>query len=280
MRGSVHLARRGRTALPRLAMTAMACLGVGACGGGPGGLSVPPVSVADARPAPSPLPAVLSLPSGSGPFPVVILLHGCGGGISRTEAWASRLNAWGYATLAIDSFTPRRVTSVCAPALQPLVTPRDRAGDVISAALFLRTQPQVDANRIGVLGLSHGGSTAAWVTQARYAQAYPGLLHAAVDYYGPCRSPETYGGVPLLALAGEADDWGSPARACRDFGAKLRPGQPFEVHTYPDTVHAFDDPQTAMRKNEGHWMGYNHDAAVDSYERVRVFLAKRLAPGA
>jgi dienelactone hydrolase len=253
-----------------------ACLLAAACAGGPGGLSVPPVEVAGARGAPRPLPASLSLPSGQGPFPVVILLHGCGGLSPSLGTWAGRLNGWGYATVTVDSFTPRGVTSVCAPANQPLVTPADRAGDVISTAVFLRTRPEIDPNRIGVLGLSHGGATAAWVTQARFEKAFPGLLHASVDYYGPCRSAETHGTVPLLALAGEADDWGNSARVCRAFGAKLRPDQPFEIHTYPDTVHAFDDPMTTMRRNEGHMMGYNHDAAVDSYERVRVFLARWL----
>ena len=40
--------------------------------------------------------------------------------------------------------------------------------DVISAALWLRNQPGIDPDRIGVLGVSHGGSTAAWVTAGRF----------------------------------------------------------------------------------------------------------------
>ena len=255
----------------------LACLLAVGCAGGIGGLSVPPIDVVDLRTSPRPLPAALSLPSGTGPFPVVILLHGCGGGISRTEAWASRLNGWATPTSLIDSFTPRNVATVCA-ALQPRHAARPRRA-VADQCRFvpLRTRPDIDPNRIGVLGLSHGGATAAWVTQARYEKAYPGLLRASVDYYGPCRSPETHG--TAAGPGGRVRTTGATPVVCRGFGAKLRPGQPFEIHTYPGVFHAFDDPQTATRKNEGHWMGYNHDAAVDSYERVRLFLAKWLDPG-
>ena len=114
----------------------------------------------------------------------------------------------------------------------------DQAGDVLSTAVYLRTLPLIDGNRIGVPGLSHGGSTAAWVTQHRYADRYPGLLRASVDYYRPGRSPETYGDIPLLALAGDPDDWGNSALTC----------------------HAFDDERSTAKKVEGHVLAYNHDA--------------------
>jgi dienelactone hydrolase len=243
-------------------------------------LSIPPRDVAGARKPSNPLTATFALPPGTGPFPVVIVLHGCGGlSPARMDQWTRRLNGWGYAAVVLDSFGPRGVTTVCAPSAQHLVTPADRAGDVISTAVYLRTMPQIDGKRIGVLGLSHGGATAAWVTQRRYADRYPGLLRASVDYYGPCRSPETYGDIPLLALAGDSDDWGNSALACHAFAVKLRPDQPFEVHTYPDTYHAFDDDRSTARKVEGHVLAYNHDAAEDSFIRTRSFLDRYMAPG-
>lgn len=236
-------------------------------------VSIPVQNVPGSRMPTRPLPAVLMLPEGSGPFPAVIVLHTCGGRAPLQEDWGARLNAWGYAALIPDSFAPRNVVSVCAPGNQPLVTPQDRAGDVISAALWLRTQPDIDGARIGGPGNSHGGFTASWVTERRYEQLYPGLLKASVDYYGPCGLPASHGTVPLLALAGEADDWGHPASSCRDFGGRLASDQPFELYTYPGVVHSFDNRRLWGRTfNEGHALEYDRAAAVDSFVRVKAFL--------
>lgn len=236
-------------------------------------VAIPVQSVPGSRMPAQPLPAVLLLPAGSGPFPAIIVLHTCGGRNLLQEDWAARLNSWGYAALIPNSFAPRGVVSVCSPVNQHLVTAEDRSGDVLSAALWLRTQPKIDGARIGVLGDSHGGGTAAWVTERRYERLYPGLLKASVNYYGPCRYPEAHGTVPLLALAGEDDDWGSPALTCRVFGGRLGPDQPFELHTYPGVVHAFDNSRVnGLTYSEGHAMEYNHAAAEDSFVRVKAFL--------
>jgi dienelactone hydrolase len=255
----------------RLALLVVVLLA--ACGPtGPGG-RIPFQSIAGARGPANGLDGTLKLPDGPGPFPVVILLHGCGGlGVNQT-LWAERLNDWGYAAFILDSFGPRGVRSVCAPAAQSSVTQQDRASDVISAALWLRGEPGIDPGRIGVLGTSHGGSTAVWVTQTVYETRYPGLLKASIDYYGACRVPEAHGTVPLLALAGEADSWGNPALTCQAFARKMRADQPFEIHTYPGVAHGFDNPrQDRMTLSEGHPLLYNQDAAEDSYQRVRAFL--------
>jgi dienelactone hydrolase len=255
-------------------LTALVLL-AGCAGGDRGNLSIPEQHVPLSRVPDRPLNAVLVTPDGPGPFPVVILLHGCGGLGANQVHWADRLRAWGYAALILDSFSARGVSSVCAPSAQSLVTARDRAADVLSAALYLRTLPMIDGARIAVLGNSHGGSTAAWVTRSEYERLYPGLLAASVDYYGGCGNAAEHGTVPLLALAGEADDWGSPALNCRVFGGRLKPDQPFEIHTYPGVVHAFDSTSVnAMQINEGHKMQYDYAAASDSFERVRAFLDK------
>jgi dienelactone hydrolase len=237
-------------------------------------VAIPPQNVPGSRMPTEPIPGILELPAGKGPFAAIIVLHGCGGQGPGQQVWAERLNGWDYAALIINSFAPRGVFGgVCAPDRQHLVTNQDRAGDVLSAAVWLRTQSGIDGGRIGVIGFSHGGSTAAWVTERSYEQQFPGLLKASVDYYGPCRFPYAHGTVPLLALAGEDDTWGFSARNCRDFGSKLRPDQVFEIHTYPGAVHDFDNARMPYRgSNLGHPTGYDHDAAEDSFIRVKAFL--------
>ena len=58
-------------------------------------------------------PAVISgelrFPEGKGPFPAIVLAHGCNGisngGVERT--WGPILRGWGYATFNVDSFRGR-----------------------------------------------------------------------------------------------------------------------------------------------------------------------------
>jgi dienelactone hydrolase len=236
---------------------------------GPDAVQIPPIAVPGARMPIGPIPAELKLPPGEGPFPAVIVLHGCAGLGASQWIWARRLNSWGYAALIPDSMTPRGIKRVCEPAMQNKVTWWDRVGDVGSAAAWLRTRPQIDPSRIAVLGLSHGGATAAIATE----RAYAGFgLRAAIDYYGPCVDPEAHGDVPLLVLVGGNDDWGHPGKRCQDFGAALKPGQDFELHIYPGAYHAFDNPKMMRMVSNSHVMEYNQPAAEDSYAQVHRFL--------
>src|SRR5579864_7260913 len=209
------------TTLKWIALVALLAVMAG-CGGeipsaavhDPDAVEIPPIEVPRARMPPGPIPALFKVPAGKGPFPIVIVLHGCGGRGPSQITWARRLNGWGYAVLIPDSMTPRGIKRVCEPLNQPLVTPRDRVGDVGSAVAWLRNRQEIDPARIAVLGLSHGGATAVMATD----RIYDGLeLRAAIDYYGPCVDPAAHGDVPLLVLAGAEDDWGHPAVRCEAY---------------------------------------------------------------
>lgn len=230
---------------------------------------IPPIAVPGSRMPVAPIPAMLKLPPGKGPFPAVIILHGCGGRGPSQATWSKRLNAWGYAAVSPDSMTPRGIKRVCEPELQPVVTPRDRVGDVGAAAAWLRTLPEIDPTRIAVMGQSHGGATAALATERQYAKFG---LRAAIDYYGACIEPAAHGNVPLLVLSGELDDWGNPADRCRAFGKALQPGQVFEIRTYPGVFHAFENPNITRAVVDDHVLEYNEVAAEDSFAQVHAFL--------
>jgi len=238
--------------------------------------SNPIPGVLAARPAPVPLVGTLQRPTqGSGPFPVVIVLHTCAG-IGNgylVQSWAERLNRWGYAAFILDSFGPRNTREVCAQSGTTVVSVLDRAGDAINAAMFLRTVPGIDGKRIGAVGMSHGGATAAALTMRAFEAYQPGLIKASVDYYGTCRSPAEHGTVPLLALAGEPDDWGNPAQSCTSFRAALGPGQPMELHVYSGVYHSFDnDRLRGVVWSHTHRLQYDATAAEDSFVRTRAFL--------
>ena len=59
------------------------------------------------------LSGALSFPAGPGPFPVVVLLHPCGGldatALTTLRAHSRELLSNGFATLILDSFGPRNL---------------------------------------------------------------------------------------------------------------------------------------------------------------------------
>lgn len=224
---------------------------------------------------PADAPMELFKPQGEGPFPAVVVLHGCGGIAERDRVWAKRLNGWGYAALTVDSFGPRGVhQGVCAT--PQLVPPGLRARDAFAAAAWLRTQPEIDRAHIGVLGFSHGGWSVLKAISAsivRSAGAVP--FGAAVAYYPPCE-PDL-GGVATdtLILIGEADDWVSPARCIDYVAAQARPPREVAIKLYPGAYHDFD-VSAPERWRYGHHLAYQAAAAEDSFATARQFLDARL----
>ena len=102
----------------------------------------------------------LDLPTGKGPFPAVVLGHGSGRVTRDQLVWASRhLTALGFAVLRFDKRGVGESTGTfvfVGTNDSPWVFPQ-LAGDVAAAVRFLRTRPEIDARRIGLLGSSQAG---------------------------------------------------------------------------------------------------------------------------
>ena len=96
----------------------------------------------------------LARPDGSGPFPAVVVLHGCNGFSGASATIADRLKSLGYVALTIDSLGPRNSSSECGHFFI------GQATDAYAALRYLSQQPFVDPDRVAVLGNSMGGSSA------------------------------------------------------------------------------------------------------------------------
>ncbi len=96
----------------------------------------------------------VSKPDGNGPFPALVLLHGCGGPQPGNALWAAELNKWGYVTIEIDSFVRRGVKEICTDLKR--VTVSERVVDAYAALDYLQTLAPVEKDRIGVMGWSYG----------------------------------------------------------------------------------------------------------------------------
>jgi dienelactone hydrolase len=232
-------------------------------------------------------------PSATVPRPAVIVVHGCSGQGNAARTWGEVLSRWGYVALVIDSFTGRGVKEVCTRA-GGRVDARDRAWDIDGAASWLKSRPFVRADRIGLMGQSHGGAATLFATLRDSADKAPPpmpAVAAAIAFYPDCtlrgRTTQRFEVQrPLLILIGEKDDW-TPADKCRELLRRLS-GKPVELHTYADAVHAYDNPAARLRYRAevsnrhkpggccGAWIGHDAAAYRDTLTRVEAFWRQHL----
>ena len=223
-------------------------------------------------PAGTPLMLVgkLTKPQGDGPFPAVVLLHGCGGIRPYHDVWAERLANWGYVALQVDSFGPRGLSSLCGDAgFLSNIVPK-RTYDAYDAKSYLGGLPFVDRNRIGVMGWSQGGATTLTVLDQKRDDSF----RSAVAIYPYCNRMLFDLNAPLLILIGEKDDW-TPANMCSMRMRSVQIGHEVILKIYPDSHHGFDweGIDTLI---EGHRVLFNPAAAGDAIIQVKAFLAKHL----
>jgi dienelactone hydrolase len=217
-------------------------------------------------------PMELWRPVGRGPFPAVVVLHGCQGVGEGARGWASRLVGWGYAAAVVDSFRPRKFHEVCDVGW--LVPPELRAQDAFNAALYLRNLPEIEPDRIGIIGFSHGGSSTMVAALERGGRPF----QAAIAYYPYCQTvtgPIRFA-TDALILIGKDDDW-TPAERCSDL-VEANAGMPHApaIKVYPGAVHGFDVPGLNRISASHHIMRENPEAAADSFAMAKAFLAARL----
>jgi len=188
----------------------------------------------------------LQFPAGPGPFPAVILAHGCGGVGNAERGWAPILREWRYATFVIDSFRGRDLTEVCTQARA--LTGVQRIPDAYGALRILITQPRIDARRIALMGFSHGGmltmgASTAWAKETYAVDGQP-AFRAFLAFYPNCNAVyperERVSG-PVRIHIGEMDDW-TPAGSCIQLTELLRAsGQDVSITVYSGAHHSFDN---------------------------------------
>ena len=220
------------------------------------------------------LSAELGGPSnGGGPFPAVVVLHGCIGITGHFTGIADRLSSWGYVALAVDTLGPRGIPSRCGGG------GIEQAFDAYAALRYLSQLDFVDPARVAVLGHSMGGFAVLYaVERDMAARDFAERFRAAIVYYPPCGIPAASMTAPTLILIGDADET-SPVERCREMVAHARPdGAPITLTVYPGVHHNFDIAQlTPGVRSRGFWLEYNEPAAKDAEEKTRAFLAAHLA---
>lgn len=243
---------------------------------------------------PATLVAFLSKPPGPGPFPAVVMLHGCGGAYNpqgmlnrRQKQWEAVFLAAGYLVLQLDSFTTRDIKQICTLSSRPVSAGVGRRRDAYAGLAWLSTRSDVLADRIAVVGWSNGASTAVAAMERRIADASDIRFRAAIAFYPGCRvRDDTYKPAgPLLILSGELDTWTPPAPCVAMAERARNDGEDVQIHLYAGAYHDFDWPGLKPSTRSGLpnvpggtvTVGVDEPARADALARAPAFLARWLA---
>ncbi len=204
-------------------------------------------------------PARFGRPPGStAKVPAVLILHGSGGVDGRGAFYATALQEAGIATLEITMF---------------LKEDRPRAGrkanmpHAAAALKWLAAQPNVDGQRLGVMGFSWGGGMAVLMSSelvqerlgndvpkpAAFAPFYPvcsGRIRESVNPQDPFYNAHTrMSATPMLIHVGTLDDYEQGARPC-DALVAMWPAAARDhvtVCNVEGATHGFDSQRPARR---------------------------------
>jgi len=176
-------------------------------------------------------------PAGKGPFPALVVIHEWWGLNDWVKEQASKLADQGYVTLAIDLYrgkvakTPEEAHEIMRG------VPDDRAArDLHSAVEFLKSQSDVNKDRIGAIGWCMGGGYT-----LNLALNEPSLKAAVINYGHLATDPAQLSKInaSILGIFG-GKDRGIPVDDVNKFAETLKKsGKKVEIKIYPDAGHAF-----------------------------------------
>lgn len=212
-------------------------------------------------------------PATASPSPALVVIMHAAGVDTFVHSICERLARAGYAAAAPDLY--HRQTEP-APPLERMKRLKDVEviADVNATIDHLRAQPDVDPERIGIIGFCMGGRVAYLMA------AVNPHLRAAVVYYGGNIMVPWGEGVPspyqrtaeircpILFHFGEDDTNPSPADRIKLDTELTRHGKAHEFFTYPNAGHAFMNFANPER--------YREAATEASWPRTLEFLERNL----
>jgi carboxymethylenebutenolidase len=209
--------------------------------------------------------AYVTKPEGTGPFPVVIMIHEFFGLNESIVGKAEGLAEEGYFVIAPDTFRGS-TTSWIPRAIYQVITnsPEQVNTDLDSVFAWLEAQPEVDASRIGIAGFCYGGRAS-----LLYSLHNNGIA-ATVVFYGSSESdPEVLKSLPgpVLGIFGGAD-MTIPETEVKAFEAGLiEAGIPNEITIYKGQPHAFVTDIESIREG---------GVQAEAWNQMLNFLEKNL----
>ena len=222
----------------------------------------------------------LTHPEASGRYPAILVIQEIYGVDSHIQAVTEGLPQKGYVGLATAMY--HRQGRMTVGLHEELEWARERhrectdtgmVADIEAAVEFLKAQPFVQPDRIGIVGFCFGGRVG-YLAACNLAD-----LKATVVFYGVnMLAPEGGDGPspieqtvnitsPVLGLAGELDRLSPPEQTAKLEAELKKQGKTYEFHTYSKVGHGFvvdGNPR------------YNPEAASDAWEKTWAWFDKYL----
>ncbi len=176
-------------------------------------------------------------PAGTGPRPAVIMIHEFWGLNADIAAKADLLAQEGYLVVAPDMFRGSTTGFIPRAIYQVISTPAAQINaDVDAVFNWLAAQPEVQADRIAIMGFCFGGRTSLLYSLEQPQLAATVVLYGQVT--GDADALRALSG-PVLGIFGGADT-SIPLDEVRAFEAGLEAaGVPHQVSVYDGQPHAF-----------------------------------------
>lgn len=201
------------------------------------------------------LHAELHLPgSATGPGSAVVVLDGLGGPMRHRERQYGRmLAARGFVALVLDSFATRGVGESGDIRRAVKVTEAMMLSDAFTALGYLAARPDVDVERIGVIGFSYGGMIAVLSSYQQIARTFLPTgprFRAHVSFYGcsvPRMEDPTTTGAPVTLLLGGYDRNVSIPRSARIADDLRKGGSEVEMRVFEHIYHQWDGSDETRR---------------------------------
>ncbi len=205
---------------------------------------------------------MLYIPTGSGPFPGIVVIHEYWGLNDWVKEQASKLADQGYAALAIDLYRGKVADNPDVAHELMRGVPEDRAArDLHAAVEFLRAQPSVKKDRIASIGWCMGGGYSLNV-----ALTEPTLTAAVINYGHLATDPASIQKIHAAILGNfGGKDQGIPPADVKKFEEELKKqGKKADIKIYPEAGHAFENPNNKA--------GYRAADTADAWQRTVHFL--------
>ena len=223
-----------------------------------------------------PIPGYLAMPSETGPWAGVVVLHQAFGLDDDIRRITDRLAALGYLAVAPDLLAKGGFRCLARLFLDVQRGQGDSVDTVQDVVDWVSGRSDC-SGRVGVIGFCVGGGLA-------FLIGLTGTVDAVASNYGKApRAERLARSCPVVASYGRKDR--VFARAARVAETGLTAAQvDHDVKVYDDAGHGF------MNQVEGHrlmraltWpvmtVDYNRDAAEDAWTRIETFFARHLSGG-